>query len=404
MQEYLDHPDSKTSIERILLTKTGSEIWVETVISPVYDSYGKIVKYRGSDKDIRERKSREAEIVFMNEHDHLTKLYNRRYFDQALKQNTKKSQLPISLLMFDLNGLKLVNDAFGHEIGDTFIVQTAKALSKRFSALGVVARIGGDEFCVILPRTDATLAKKLGQEVKEQIESITTLGVKHSISFGQAVKTNQTRLVDLLKVAEDDMYAKKLFETTSHRNETIKTILKTLHEKNPREEAHSRRVAYISSEIGKALGMTSEDVQVLRTISHLHDIGKIAIDESILNKPGKLDASEWVMIKKHPEIGYRILSTTSEYDDIAIDILSHHERFDGLGYPRGLKGDAIPLRARIIAIADAFDAMISFRTYRPSLSLDEAKMELLHHKGTQFDPTLVDVFLKLTNQAGWLMN
>jgi HD-GYP domain-containing protein (c-di-GMP phosphodiesterase class II) len=187
------------------------------------------------------------------------------------------------------------------------------------------------------------------------------------------------------------------YETTSHRSETIKTILQTLHEKNPREEAHSKRVSMICRAMGEALGMGDDELQLLTTISNLHDIGKIAIDERILNKQGKLDEHEWDMIKKHPEIGYRILSASSEYAEVAIDILSHHEYFDGNGYPRGLSGEAIPLRARIIAIVDAFDAMISKRTYRESLTVDQAIQELINGKGTQFDPNLVDLFLSLPN-------
>jgi HD-GYP domain-containing protein (c-di-GMP phosphodiesterase class II) len=221
------------------------------------------------------------------------------------------------------------------------------------------------------------------------------LGVQRSISFGAAEHTGLKTMGAMVIAAEDDMYARKLFETASHRSETIKTILQTLHEKNPREEAHSKRVSSICVAMGEALGMSSDELKLLHTISHLHDIGKIAIDERILNKAGKLDALEWETIKKHPEIGYRILAASNEYADVAIDILSHHERFDGKGYPRGLQGENIPLRARIISIADAFDAMISMRTYKNQLTHDQALEELKRGKGTQFDPVLVDCFLSL---------
>jgi HD-GYP domain-containing protein (c-di-GMP phosphodiesterase class II) len=232
-------------------------------------------------------------------------------------------------------------------------------------------------------------------EAKKQIEKVAVLGVYRSISFGIASKTEATPISQILVNAENDMYARKLFETTSHRSDTIKTIIQTLHEKNPREEAHSKRVSLICTEMGKVLGMSIEDQNSLNAISHLHDIGKIAIDEAILNKPGKLNEFEWEAIKKHPEIGYRILSTSIEYENIAMDILSHHERYDGKGYPRGIKGNDISLRARIIAIADAYDAMISLRTYRESLSHEQATQELIRCKGSQFDPFLVDVFLSL---------
>lgn len=189
------------------------------------------------------------------------------------------------------------------------------------------------------------------------------------------------------------MYKQKLYEFDSHRSEFIKSILKSLHEKNPYVEEHSQRVSIICEEIGKKLGLRLHEINLLRLISQLHDIGKITIDEAILNKPGKLTDEEWSIIKRHPEIGYRIISTSPEYQEIAYDILSHHERYDGKGYPQGLKGDEIPLRARIVAIADAYDAMTSNRPYRKALTKDEAIHEIMKASGTQFDPALVEIFL-----------
>lgn len=395
MTDLLSQGNASATIERPLLTKGKTVIWVETVVSKVADSKGQMTKIRGSDKDITERKHRDDEILYVNQHDYLTRLYNRRYFDQALETLDSPENLPIALIMGDVNGLKLVNDAFGHATGDTLLIDVAKVLQSQFGRLGIVARIGGDEFCVALPKTSASEARKAAQHAKDQIEKAKILGVPQSISFGVAVKNDASALRLVLVKAEDDMYARKLFETASHRSETIKTILQTLHEKNPREEAHSKRVSMICTAIGEALGMPSDELKLLNAIGHLHDIGKIAIDERILNKQGKLDALEWETIKKHPEIGYRILSASSEYADVAIDILSHHERYDGNGYPQGLIGEAIPLRSRIIAIADAYDAMISMRTYKNQLTHDQAVEELKRGKGTQFDPDLVDCFLNL---------
>ncbi len=171
--------------------------------------------------------------------------------------------------------------------------------------------------------------------------------------------------------------------------------MQTLQEKNPREEAHSKRVSMICQSLGKKLKMSSNDLRLLDAISALHDIGKITIDERILNKPGKLDKEEWEIIKKHPEVGYRILSTSQEYAVVAEDILSHHERYDGTGYPRGLKGEEIPIRARIIALADAYDAMTSHRPYRGALTHQQAIMEIKRCSKTQFDPEIVKAFLEL---------
>jgi diguanylate cyclase (GGDEF)-like protein len=312
-----------------------------------------------------------------------------------VKELDLDENLPITVIMGDLNGLKLINDAFGHSVGDSLLIEVSKIMNKVFCRHGIVARLGGDEFGVLLPKTTLETANNWMIEAKKTIEKEAILGVNRSISFGIASKTKATPISRVLVNAEDDMYARKLFETTSHRSDTIRTILQTLHEKNPREEAHSKRVSLICTEMGKALGMSVDEQNLLNAISNLHDIGKIAIDEAILNKPGKLDEHEWDAIKKHPDIGYRILSTSSEFENVAIDILSHHERYDGKAGPRGIIGTEIPLRARIIAIADAYDAMISMRTYRNSLTHDQAIQELIRCKNSQFDPDLIDVFLSL---------
>lgn len=392
MLDYIEKRNNGNQFEHILITKDKRKIWVESYISTIYDN-NQVILYRGSFKDITERKLREDEIVYVNEHDHLTKLYNRRYFDHMLKEVDLEENLPISLIMGDLNGLKLINDAFGHKVGDNLLIGVSKILNKRFNQIGVVARLGGDEFGIILPNTSKDEAIKMMLETKRLIEKEEILGINRSISFGVDSKEDQTPINQILINAEDEMYLSKLFETSSHRSETIKTILQTLHEKNPREEAHSNRVSKICVEIGKALGMSKDEQNLLNVISNLHDIGKIAIDEAILNKPGKLDEREWDAIKKHPDIGYRILSTSIEFENVAMDILSHHERYDGSGYPRGLNGDEIPLRARIISIADAYDAMVSMRTYKNALTHEQAVQELIRCKNTQFDPYLVDIFL-----------
>jgi diguanylate cyclase (GGDEF)-like protein/PAS domain S-box-containing protein len=395
MNQFIDRGESNIHIERPLLSKSGNLIWVDSFISAQRNSLGAIILYKGSDIDISERKAKEEQIVYLNTHDHLTHLFNRRYFDQLLEDLDKVENYPISIIMGDLNGLKLVNDAFGHAIGDEMLKGVSNILSHYFDKLGYVSRIGGDEFVVLLLHTSLEEADRHANNVKNIIETENISGVNYSISFGTACNESNKSLLEIIKIAEDNMYSRKLYEMTSHRSDTIKTILKTLHEKNPREEMHSNRVSIICQEIGKKLHMNSDELNLLKTISHLHDIGKIAIDESILNKPGKLNAREWEEIKKHPEIGFRILSTSHEYSEIALDILSHHERYDGTGYPRGMKGEDIPLRARIISVADSYDAMVSFRTYKDPLSPEQAIEELKRCSGTQFDPTIVETFMKI---------
>ena len=190
------------------------------------------------------------------------------------------------------------------------------------------------------------------------------------------------------------MYKKKLFESPSMRGKTINAIISTLHEKNKREEQHSHRVSALCKSMGKAIGLPEGEIEELKTVGLLHDIGKIAIEENILNKPGKLTDDEWEEIKRHPEIGYRILSTVNDMSEMAEYVLAHHERWDGRGYPKGLKGEEIPFQSRIIAIADAYDAMTSERSYRSALSEEIAIEELQKNAGIQFDPELIRIFIE----------
>jgi HD-GYP domain-containing protein (c-di-GMP phosphodiesterase class II) len=189
------------------------------------------------------------------------------------------------------------------------------------------------------------------------------------------------------------MYRYKLYERSSVRSNTIDLIMSTLFEKSNRESNHSDRVSSICQATASIMKFDKGDVERMRIAGLVHDIGKIGIDDKILNKAGSLSSDEWYEMKKHPEIGWRILSTTNEFLELAQFVLNHHEKWDGSGYPNGLKGEAIQLEARIIAIADAYDAMTSDRSYRKRLSNEEAIKELTRCSGSQFDPNLVEVFV-----------
>ncbi|MFA6649629.1 MAG: HD-GYP domain-containing protein, partial [Candidatus Izemoplasmatales bacterium] len=228
---------------------------------------------------------------------------------------------------------------------------------------------------------------------KVEMDQVSIFGLEISVAFGVACKTGNEKMASIIRIAESEMYNKKLYEISSQRAESIKTILNTLYLKNPREEKHSRRVSELCVQIGNIYNLSKDEINVLKVISNLHDIGKIAVDEAILNKPGKLTPEEWEIIKRHPEIGYRILASSYEYVDISSVILAHHERWDGSGYPKGIRGEEIPWRARIIAVADAFDAMTSPRLYRSIMTTAEAIDEIERCAGTQFDPDIATRFV-----------
>jgi diguanylate cyclase (GGDEF)-like protein len=336
----------------------------------------------------------EKELEYLSYHDQLTGLHNRRYFEEEIIRLDTPAKWPLTVIMSDVNGLKLINDSLGHAIGDEILKTVARILINGSGEEAVVARLGGDEFAILLPNADQRKTEKTINKLKSIALKENVKGLDISITFGYAVKENDSEMISvILKLAEDIMYRKKLFEGPSIRSKAIDMIIRTLYEKNKREEEHSRRVAEIAKSIGKAVDMSREDLKELETAGLLHDIGKIAIDEKVLNKAGALTDMEYTHIKLHPEIGHRILNTAYEMSDLSDYVLSHHERWDGNGYPRGISGQTIPLQSRIIAIADAYDAMTSARPYRTAEPADFAIDQLIANAGTQFDPDLVDIFV-----------
>jgi diguanylate cyclase (GGDEF)-like protein/PAS domain S-box-containing protein len=383
--------------------KNGDIIWVEVSTRCRYNADGEI-EVVGVSRNIEERKRLEKEILYLSYNDQLTGLYNRRFYEEELKRLDTERNLPMTIVMGDVNGLKLINDSFGHAMGDELLKKVAEVIRFGCRADDIIARLGGDEFVILLPKTNAFEADEIIKRIKEKALKEKVGSMDISISFGCETKINeQEKIQDIFKKAEDYMYKKKLFESPSMRGKTIKSIITTLHEKNKREEQHSHRVSILCENMGEALNLLEREIQELKTVGLLHDIGKIAIEENILNKPGKLTEDEWKEIKRHPEIGYRILSTVNDMADMANCILHHHERWDGQGYPKGLKEEEIPLVSRIITIADAYDAMTSERSYRSALTDEVAIGELQKNTGVQFDPKLVGIFIeKVLGQASGL--
>ena len=345
-------------------------------------------------KDITNEKLTKDRLNYLNYHDSLTGLYNRKYFEKMLIKLDQESYYPLGIMMADINGLKLINDSFGVAAGDQLIQSAAQVLLERCGETDVVCRLGGDEFVMLSPNTLEHEIREKINVLNESVKKISINQVALSLSFGYSLKNSkEDPMLNNLKNAEDFMHRRKLLESPSMRGKAIYTIMTTLHEKNPREEEHSLRVSNLCGRMGKALGLPEDEIKELKTVGLLHDIGKVAIEEGILNKKGQLDKNEWLEIKKHPEIGYRILSTVNDLSEMAGYVLAHHERWDGSGYPKGLKGTQIPVQSRIIAIADAYDAMISERSYRHALPKEEAVCELERGAGTQFCKEWVKIFI-----------
>jgi len=383
----------------ILITRNGEEKLIEDSAAPILDKANKVIGVVVVFRDYTEKASQLNLINYMNLHDDLTGLYNRRFFEEELIRLDVKRNLPLSIIMGDVNGLKLVNDSFGHVIGDKLLKKTADSLREGCREDEILARLGGDEFVLIIPQCDKAQAEGIIERIQLSLSKKTINKLVISVSFGTSCKTEMDmNIQEVLRESEDLMYKHKLVESSSNRGRTIDLISKTLFEKNERELIHSKRVGVLSSKLGKKLGFESNRIHMLKLSGLLHDIGKIGIEDSILNKIGKLSDEEFIQIKKHPEIGYRILGSVLEFVDISRAVLQHHERWDGKGYPQGLKGKAIEIEARIITLADAYDAMTSQRTYRKRLSVNDALAEIKKCSGAQFDPTLAEIFIDMIQE------
>jgi diguanylate cyclase (GGDEF)-like protein/PAS domain S-box-containing protein len=379
----------------LLLSKDGFERPIENTGAPIKDEQGNVTGVVLAFRDFTEKKKNQDEITYLSYHDHLTGLYNRCFFETELKRLDTKRNLPMTIIMGDVNGLKLINDSFGHFVGDELLIKIGQMLKNSFRDDDIIARLGGDEYAILLAKTDEIEAQRLIDRALESIKKDQLRGLEMSVSFGWATKNHMDQTLDfVMKKAEDRMYNKKLFEGPSVRERVIEGIVATLNAKSPTEQAHSERVSELCVAMGKALSLESGEIKTLKALGLLHDIGRIAIPDHILNKRDLLTEKEYKEIKRHSEIGFRILSTANGMAEIADYVLAHHERWDGKGYPKGLAGRSIPLPARICAIADAYDAMTNFRSYQPVVTPEVAAQELKKKAGKQFDGQLVDVFLK----------
>lgn len=344
--------------------------------------------------DVTDREEAINEIRFISYHDHLTGLYNRRFFEEEMKRLDVNRNLPITIVMGDVNGLKLINDSFGHLAGDDILKATADLLKSGCRADEIIARIGGDEYAILLPMTSEAEAQVILSRIKIQSRVLQKEKPLLSVSFGFSTKTDESEsLKDCLVKAENIMYSHKMYDSASMRSKSVTLIMNALFEKSQREMRHSQRVSDLCARLASELNFEQDAVNKISTAGLVHDIGKIGVDEKILNKPDRLTEQEWIEIKKHPASGWRILNGIAEFTEVSIFVLHHHENWNGSGYPSQLRGLDIPVESRIIAIADAYDAMTSVRSYRKGLTKDEVVLELMRHAGSQFDPILVDLFI-----------
>lgn len=380
----------------ILVKKNGEKILIEDCAAPILDDLGKVTGVVIVFRDCTEKMEKQAEISYLSFHDQLTGLKNRHFFERELKILENERYLPLSLALIDVNGLKLANDAFGHQMGDKLLQIVANTLKTSCRRNDMACRIGGDEFILLLPKTHKKDAERIVEWIHLEIANLTYHNMIISVSIGWATKTSAEE--DIMKIygkAEEHMYRKKLMESQKMKQKTMQTIIEKLHGTNQREKIHSENVRKLSKEIGEALQLDQELLQEVEMAGAWHDIGKIAIETMLLNKPGKLTSSEYEIIKRHAETGYHILKSVDAFANLSEYVLAHHEHWDGSGYPRGLKGQEIPLVSRIILLAGSYEVMTRETIYRRALEKEEAIDELNRCSGKQFDPSITEVFISI---------
>ncbi len=377
----------------------GTLEWTRWECRPWYESDGSIGGFIIYTEIITDQVNYEQQLKHLSFHDQLTGLYNRAYLEAELDRFGKSREFPITVISMDLDGLKLVNDTLGHEQGDEHLRACAQILQDTFRASDIVARVGGDEFVALLPKTDLEAGEKIVNRIYARLESYNQKQksqIPLSLSIGLACAQSVSQdLNQVYKQADDYMYRDKLNRDVNARSQIMKALMAALEERDFITSGHAHRLEDLCVRLGRQVNLSSSQLSDLNLLAQVHDLGKVGIPDHILFKPGRLNDQEWEIMQQHPEKGYRIALSTTDLAGIADLILKHHERWDGKGYPLGLAGDEIPIECRILAIADSFDAMTNDRPYRKAVSVEESLEELKQCAGSQFDPDLVEKFIKI---------
>ncbi len=351
-------------------------------------------------RDVTESVRMEEKLRDMIDRDYMTGLYNRKVFEEYMRYYEAAPGTSVAVVIVDIDGLKMMNDTFGHLAGDDVIKKAAGFLKDSIEEVSLIARLSGDEFGILMETSEEEVVSKEMAKVMAKMTKFNEESelIQISLSYGYAIyKGGQVKnnMTDLFSQADNFMYQHKMLKSESVRSGLVNTLMKALEARDFITEGHADRMESLAFRLAKRIGLSGGQLDKVKLLAKFHDIGKVGIPDKILNKPGQLDPDEYKIMKTHSQIGKRIASESKELRDIANLILYHHERWDGNGYPEKLKGDSIPIECRILSIVDTFDAMTNDRPYRKALSAQVAYEEIIKYKGRQFDPHIVDEFIDM---------
>jgi diguanylate cyclase (GGDEF)-like protein len=352
--------------------------------------------------DVSEQIASEKQIQFLSYRDSLTSLCNRSYLEPILELPPPTEWLPVSMLVIDLNGLKLANDVFGHREGDRLLSRGAELLRSAFGEeTATLARWGGDEFVVMLPRSDMESCAEAAARLKAECERSAIDPIRVSMAIGCATLSHaEEPMMAAFEAAEKQMYKNKLLENKKVRTDMMKSVTTALMERGVERDGHQQRLGKQAPSFALSLGMQpgSHDMRVLESLIPMHDVGYLALPSDMLLKSGGLNEEEWELVKSHSEIGYRMASSIGEWA-LAEAIRGMHECWDGSGYPYGLSGEQIPFASRLLAIVDAYDVMTHDQSYKEAVSPEDALREIEAQAGRQFDPQLASAWVSFVREA-----
>jgi len=378
----------------------GNSLWVDYSIKPLNQNPDSASDVIIACRDVTERKEAEDRIEYMTYHDKLTGLYNRSFYEEVIDGFNSVGQYPLSVLFIDVDKLKLINDAFGHKVGDKLLTTASEVIQGSCREEDLVFRWGGDEIIILLPNTEAEEREKIRERILTNGKEVEFEPIKLRFSIGGAAarwSKKKENLDYLLQEAEEDMYEKKLEKQEEVSREILARIEKKIEEKSDYVIQHSCRVEELARQLGEELGMEKEEMEKLGKAARYHDIGKVAEDEQTLQKFYRdLTEEEKEELKTHCNIGYQIAKELRQLSGVARAILQHHEWWDGSGYPKGAAGEDIPYKSRIISVVNAYDAMTGTQSeVERNIPKNKALDKIEEMAGTRLDPAIVDSFLSL---------